>query len=100
MTLQEAKQDMKVNGHNDPPVFNHKDVKINPSSSDSQLDMNVSYQPTFPSDSPQSRLIAEIEHPEIDIHNLFTISCRSDTQINTVSISPNISPKKLIQDSI
>ena len=100
VTLQEAKQDMKVNGHNDPPVFNHKDVKINPSSSDSELDMNVSYQPVLPPDSPQSRLIAEIDHPEMDIDYLFTRSSRSDTQIKTVSISPNISPKKLIQDSI
>ena len=91
---------MKVNGHNDPPVFNHKDVKINPSSSDSELDMNVSYQPVLPPDSPQSRLIAEIDHPEMDIDYLFTRSSRSDTQIKTVSISPNISPKKLIQDSI
>ena len=99
-TLQEAKQDMKVNGYDEPPIFNHKDVLLHSSQSDSDLCIKVSYQPTLPTDTLENRLIAEIEHPEFDIENLYTKPCESDTAIKTVASSPNTSPKKYIHDVI
>ena len=112
-TLEEALQDMQVNGHYDPPVFNHREVEVvkhqgaqntkninlqvRPSQSDSELSIKVSYAPVLPKDTTENEMILEIEHPEFDIQQLFTSN--SSTEIVTASspvLSPDTSPKKLL----
>ena len=108
-TLDEALQDMQVNGHSDPPIFNHREVEIvnltgapnsnninvqvRPSQSDSELSFKVSYAPILPNETPENELVLEIEHPEIDIQQIFT--SQSSTELVTAP-SPDTSPKKLL----
>ena len=84
-TLQEALQDMRVNGHDDPPIFRHRDVHV--TSSDSNLTTNVTYVDTLPPDSPTHQMVMELEHPEICLDHLNVNRSFSCPDVNTNSVT-------------
>ena len=84
-TLQEALQDMRVNGHDDPPIFRHRDVHV--TSSDSNLTTNVTYVDTLPPDSPTHQMVMELEHPKICLDHLNVNRSFSCPDVNTNSVT-------------
>ena len=81
-TLKEALQDMKVNGYENPPIFRHRDVSIKSTCSDTDLTATVTYADTLPEETPERVKIAEIDHPPIDIGQLFVNESQSCEEIS------------------
>ena len=96
-TLEEALKDMQINGHNNPPIYDHNEENIADhrqtenvvtSVSDSALNVDVYYDANLPDENMR---VLEIEHPErgLDIDQLFVRASQSDHDLATNVQSSN-----------
>ena len=81
-TLREAIQDMRVNGYSDPPLFEHRNIQIEHSHSDTDLSMPVHQVDQLP---VENQPILVLEHADLGLEQ--TIPCTqssSDTLVKTL----------------
>ena len=92
-TLDEALKDMQINGHNNPPIYDHNEQNIAEqrqtenvitSVSDSALSVDIYYDANLPDENLRI-LLLEIEHPEtdLDVTQLFIRTSQSEHDLAT-----------------
>ena len=79
-TLHEARQVMKDNGYHDPPIFDHRKQTVQSSSSESDLEVTLYKSNDARADINSIKPVLVVEHPNLDIEDLFVSPRRSSSE--------------------